>query len=367
MIYGLIEKSPVLLSGRLLPDLFPHLITFVSNKNSIFEGPFMPAQIHHIALFTSGGDSPGMNACIRAVVRTAVSYGVKVTGIMRGFQGMIEDDMIPLDARSVSNIIQRGGTILKSARSNDFMLPEGRSKAAMNLRNRGIDALVAIGGDGTFRGAQVLFEESGIPVIGIPGTIDNDLFGTDFTLGFDTAVNTAVEAIDKIRDTAASHDRLFFIEVMGRDAGYIALWSGISGGAEAILLPEEITDARQLVELLRKGEKAQKASSIVIVCEGDDAGGAAAIAEQVKEIDPNFDTRVTILGHVQRGGSPTASDRILGTRLGVAAVESLLAGKTCEMTGVKNGFIVNTPFKDATKKHPCMDSDFLRIAKIVSI
>jgi 6-phosphofructokinase 1 len=244
----------------------------------------MQVRPQHIAVFTSGGDSPGMNACIRAVVRTSVSQGLQVTGIMRGYQGMIEDDMISLNARSVSNIIQRGGTILKSARSSDFMMPEGRAQAVLNLKKRGIEALVAIGGDGTFRGAQILFEESGIPVIGIPGTIDNDLYGTDFTLGFDTAVNTAVEAIDKIRDTAASHDRLFFVEVMGRDAGYIALWSGISGGAEAILLPEEKTDVKQLVELLRKGEKANKSSSIVIVCEGDDAGGAADIAEEVKKL-----------------------------------------------------------------------------------
>ena len=327
----------------------------------------MKVRPQHIAVFTSGGDSPGMNACIRAVVRAAVYYGIQVTGIMRGYQGMIENDMVTLNARSVSNIIQRGGTILKSARSDDFMHREGRSAAITNLRNRGIDAIVAIGGDGTFRGAQVLFEESGIPVVGVPGTIDNDLFGTDYTLGFDTAVNTAVEAIDKIRDTAASHDRLFFVEVMGRDAGYITLWSGISGGAEAILLPEEKTDVDQLVQLLRKGEKAKKSSSIVIVCEGDDAGGAAIIADAVKKIDPHFDTRVTILGHVQRGGSPTACDRILGTRLGVSAIENLIAGENCVMVGVRNGLIENTPFIEATKKHPCMDSEYLRIAKIVSI
>jgi 6-phosphofructokinase 1 len=327
----------------------------------------MKSEIRHLAVFTSGGDSPGMNACIRASVRAAVGNGIRITGIMRGYQGMIEDDMVPLNARSVSNIIQRGGTILKSARSEEFMHRQGRMRAIENLKKHNIDALIAIGGDGTFRGANILIDECGIRVVGIPGTIDNDLFGTDFTLGFDTAVNTAVEAIDKIRDTAASHDRLFFVEVMGRDAGYIALWSGISGGAESILLPEEKTDVGQLVELLRKGEKSQKSSSIVIVCEGDDAGGAVRIAEEVKKLDPHFDTRVTVLGHVQRGGSPSASDRILGTRLGVSAVEYLMAGKTGVMVGIRNGEIVDTPFTEATKKHPAMDNEFLRIAKIVSI
>ena len=327
----------------------------------------MKDQPQHLAVFTSGGDSPGMNACIRAVVRASVSYGIRVTGIMRGYQGMIENEMVELNARSVSNIIQRGGTILKSARSEDFLTSEGRASAIANLRQIGVDSIVAIGGDGTFRGAQVLYEECGIPVIGVPGTIDNDLYGTDFTLGFDTAVNTAIDAIDKIRDTAASHDRLFFIEVMGRDAGYIALWSGISGGAEAILLPEEKTDLQELIRLLRQGEKAQKTSSIVIVCEGDDAGGAQSIADAIKKMDSHFDTRVTILGHVQRGGSPTASDRILGTRLGVAAVDSLRSGKYGIMVGVRNGQIAETPFTEATKRHPCMDRDYLRIAKIVSI
>ncbi len=323
--------------------------------------------IKHIGVFTSGGDSPGMNASVRAVVRTAVYHEIKVTGIMRGFQGMIENDFVPLHARSVSNIIHRGGTILKSARSADFITPEGRKKAYENIKAAGVEALVAIGGDGTFRGATIFFEEYGIPVIGIPGTIDNDLFGTDYTLGFDTAVNTAVEAIDKIRDTAASHDRLFFVEVMGRDAGYIALWSGISGGAEAILLPEEKTDVKALVDSLMAGKKKEKSSSIVIVCEGDDAGGAMKIAEQVKSLHPDFDTRVTVLGHVQRGGSPSAFDRILGSRLGVAAVEALMRGEHSKMAGVLNNQLSWTEFKNATKQHSPLDPDMLRFSKILAI
>lgn len=325
------------------------------------------AMIKHIGVFTSGGDSPGMNACIRAVVRTAVFHGLRITGIMRGYQGLIENELVVMNARSVSNIIQRGGTILKSARSDEFLTQEGRIKAYANLQKQGIDALVAIGGDGTFRGAMTFTGEFGVPVIGIPGTIDNDLCGTDFTLGFDTAVNTAMEAIDKIRDTAASHDRVFFVEVMGRDAGYIALWSGITGGAEAILLPEEKTDLDQLAEQLRKGEQAQKSSSIVIVSEGDDAGGAHLIAEKIKQKCPGFDTRVTILGHIQRGGSPTANDRFLGTWLGTTAVDDLVAGKSGIMVGVLDNKISRTPFAQATKQHAKMNPEYLRLAKIVSI
>ncbi len=324
-------------------------------------------QLSHIGVFTSGGDSPGMNACLRAVVRTAIFHDIKITGIMRGFQGMIDSDFMELSARSVSNIIHRGGTILKTARSKDFMEKSGRVKAYNNLKAAGIDSLIAIGGDGTFRGASVFFEETGIPSMGIPGTIDNDLNGTDFTLGFDTAVNTAVEAIDKIRDTAASHDRLFFIEVMGRDAGYIALWAGISGGAEAILLPEEKTDIDQLIAVLNKGAKNQKSSSIVIVCEGDDAGGAMQIAEKVTKKAPGFDTRVTVLGHVQRGGSPGAFDRMLASRLGVAATEALIKGNHGKMTGILNNKVVFTDFKEATKTHQAMDPELLRYAKMLTI
>lgn len=323
--------------------------------------------IKHLGVFTSGGDSPGMNACLRAVVRTGVYHGIKVTGIRRGFEGMIEGDFISMDARSVSNIIHRGGTILKSARSAGFKDRVGREKAFANISKLGIDGLVAIGGDGTFRGAAIFYSEFGIPTIGIPGTIDNDLYGTDYTLGFDTAVNTAVEAIDKIRDTAASHDRLFFIEVMGRDSGYIALWAGISGGAEAILLPEEKTDIDKLITLLKKGEEQLKTSSIVIVCESDDAGGAVEIAKLVKAKQPGFDTRVTVLGHVQRGGSPSAFDRILGSRFGVAATEALLKGEYDKMVGMLNNKLTFTDFSKATKEHAPMDPEMLRYAKILSI
>lgn len=322
--------------------------------------------IRHIGVFTSGGDSPGMNACVRAVTRTAVFNQVQITGIMRGFQGMIDNDFMSMNARSVSNIIHRGGTILKSARSEEFKNYNSREKAFRNLEAIGINCLVAIGGDGTFRGATQFSQEFGIPVIGIPGTIDNDLNGTDFTLGFDTAVNTAMEAIDKIRDTAASHDRLFFVEVMGRDSGYIALWSGISGGAESILLPEEKTDIDKLISQLRKGAQNQKSSSIVIVCEGDDAGGAAEIAKKVTDKFPDFDTRVTVLGHVQRGGSPTVFDRMLGSRLGVAAVEALLSGIQGKMVGILNNKINFIDFADATKQHAPMDQELLRYARILA-
>lgn len=327
----------------------------------------MDKSIRHIGVFTSGGDSPGMNACIRAVVRAACFHKKKISGIMRGYQGMIDGEISELNARSVSNIIQRGGTILKSARCEAFRQAEGRKAAFEQLMRAGIDALVAIGGDGTFRGAQYLTDETGIPVIGVPGTIDNDLEGTDFTLGFDTAVNTAVDAIDRIRDTAASHDRLFFVEVMGRDAGYIALWSALAGGAEAVLLPEEKTNVATLTELLRSGGERHKSSSIVIVCEGDDAGGAAEIAAGVRAIYDGFDTRVTVLGHVQRGGSPTVSDRILGSRLGIAAVEALIRGEQGKMAGIVNNRIVFTPFVQATKQHAPMDPELLRFARILSI
>ncbi|MBL0343453.1 MAG: 6-phosphofructokinase [Bacteroidetes bacterium] len=323
--------------------------------------------IKHIGVFTSGGDSPGMNACLRAVVRTAIYHGIQVTGIMKGYQGLIEGDFLPMNARSVSNIIHRGGTILKSARSADFMQKAGRDQAFKMLSNSGIDALVAIGGDGTFRGATIFNSEFGTPFVGIPGTIDNDLYGTDYTLGFDTAVNTAVEAIDKIRDTAASHDRLFFVEVMGRDAGYIALWAGISGGAEAILLPEEKTDIDKLISLLKTGEEQLKTSSIVIVCEGDDAGGALEIAKMVKAKQPGFDTRVTVLGHVQRGGSPSAFDRILGSRLGVAATQELLRGVHGKTAGILNNKITFTDFTKATKQHAPLDPEMLRYSKILAI
>lgn len=320
-----------------------------------------------IAVFTSGGDSPGMNACIRAVVRTAAFNQVEVMGIVRGFDGMIKGDFTPLVSSSVSNIIQRGGTILKSARSEEFRTVEGRKKAAAQLKANGIEGIVAIGGDGTFTGAKILFEEHGIPTIGAPGTIDNDLFGTDYTIGYDTAVNTVVEAVDKIRDTADAHDRLFFVEVMGRDAGFIALRSGVGVGAEAILVPETETYIDQLIDKLQKGWERQKSSSIIIVAEGDELGGANEIAEKVKAKFKQYETKVTILGHVQRGGSPSAADRVLASRLGFAAVNALLEGRKNEMVGVINNKIAFTSFEKAIKHHGKINSELLQLAEILSL
>lgn len=327
----------------------------------------MRKSIEKIAVLTSGGDAPGMNACIRAVVRTAIFYEKKIDGILTGFEGMIQGDFIPMAARTVSNIIHRGGTILKTARSENFKTSEGRKKAFENLQQNNIDAVVAIGGDGTFTGAEIFSNEFKIPFIGIPGTIDNDLFGTDFTLGYDTAVNTAIDAIDKIRDTAASHNRLFFIEVMGRDSGCIALATGIAGGAEYILMPERDTSVSQLVEALDRGARNNKSSSIVIVAEGEHGGGAYKIAEKVKAQYDHYDTRVVVLGHIQRGGNPTVADRLLGSRLGVAAVEALLKGEEGKMVGVINNTIALTPFKDATTLDFQLDKDLMRIAGLLAI
>ncbi len=320
-----------------------------------------------IGVFTSGGDSPGMNACIRAVVRTAIYQGKRIYGIKHGYQGMIEGDIEELSARSVSNIIQRGGTILRSARSKDFMESEGRQKAFVQLQKFGIEGVVAIGGDGTFRGATKFSDEFGVKMIGVPGTIDNDLFGTDNTLGYDTALNTVIDAIDKIRDTADSHNRLFFIEVMGRDAGFIALRSGIASGAEAILIPEEKTDIDSLIATLEQGRINKKSSSIVVVSEGDDAGGAFQIAAQVKEKYDKYDTRVTVLGHIQRGGSPSCADRVLGSILGNAAVIELLKGKTKLMAGQIHRDVVFTPLEQATKHHETINPHLLDLSKILSI
>ncbi len=319
-----------------------------------------------IAVFTSGGDSPGMNACIRAVVRTAIFHNMEIMGIKHGYDGLINNEFIPLDAMSVANIIQRGGTILKTARSKEFLTLEGRKKALENLIKHNIDGIVAIGGDGTFKGALEFSEICNIPFIGCPGTIDNDLMGTDFTIGYDTAINTVVEAVDKIRDTAESHDRLFFVEVMGRDAGLIALRSGIGVGAESILMPETKTDIEDLIKRLESGRKS-KSSKIIIVAEGDEAGGAFTIAEQVKKRLPDYDTRVTILGHIQRGGNPSAMDRVNSSRMGFAAVEALIAGKQGEMVGIVDKKIVYTPFKNAVKHTQCLDKDLLRMLKILSI
>ena len=320
-----------------------------------------------IAVFTSGGDAPGMNACIRSVVRTAVYKGVSVQGIIRGYDGMINGDFIPLTSSSVSNIIQTGGTILKSARSEAFRTAGGRAKAARQIKSHEIDGIVAIGGDGTFTGAKILFEEHQIPVIGVPGTIDNDLYGTDFTIGYDTAINTVVEAVDKIRDTADAHDRLFFIEVMGRDSGFIALRSGIGVGAEAILVPETNTYIDQLIEKLKKGWERQKSSSIIIVAEGNESGGAYKVAEAVKSVFTHYETKVSILGHIQRGGHPSASDRVLASRLGYEAVNALLEGKKNQMVGIKNGKCNYTPLKNAIKHHRNLDAELLELAEILSL
>jgi len=320
-----------------------------------------------IAVYTSGGDAPGMNACIRAVVRGGLHYGVEIFGIIRGYNGMIKGDIIPLNSQSVSNIIQRGGTILKSARSKEFMTPEGRKKAYDQLKSHGIEGLVAIGGNGTFTGAEIFFNEFQIPTVGAPGTIDNDLYGTDYTIGYDTAVNTALDAIDKIRDTADSHDRIFFIEVMGRDSGYIAVQSGISGGAECILIPEERQTIDDIVATLKVGFAKKKSSSIVIVAEGDEEGHAATIAEKIKKtIDVPVDIRVTNLGHIQRGGSPSAFDRILASRLGLGALEGLLSGHNNEMAGIVNDQLVYTAFHDTITKKKEINPDLLRLSGILS-
>ena len=324
------------------------------------------AEIKKIGVFTSGGDAPGMNACIRAVVRTAIYLGKEVVGIQQGYQGMIDKKFIPMDARSVRNIIQMGGTILKTARCMDFRTPEGRAFAYKNLKEEGIDALVAIGGDGTFTGAELLSKEFDIPVICAPGTIDNDLYGSDYTLGYDTATNTVIDAIDKIRDTAASHDRLFFIEVMGRDSGCIALHAGIAGGAEAILLPEKETAIDELIEKLEK-DSHKKTSSIVIIAEGDKNGGAYNVAKRVKE-KFDYDIKVTILGHLQRGGSPSSFDRVLGGRLGYAAVKALVAGENRKMVGLRDNQIKLTELTEAINNHTFkLEEDLLEMAYILSI
>lgn len=323
-------------------------------------------KIKRIAVFTSGGDAPGMNACIRAVVRTAKYYDLEVYGITRGYDGLINGDIVEMDERSVSNIIQKGGTILKSARSMEFKTKEGRAKAYKNLRALKIDGIVAIGGNGTFTGAELFYNEYKIPCIGAPGTIDNDLYGTDFTIGYDTAVNTALDAIDKIRDTADAHDRIFFIEVMGRDTGYIAVRSAIAGGAEMAIMPETKTSEKDIITKLRHGSSQSKASHIIIVAEGDEPGRAQKIADNVKKKLPELDTKVTMLGHIQRGGAPTAADRVLASRLGVGAVEGLLKGKTNVMVGVINRTIAYTPFIDTITKRKPLNKDLVRLIEILN-
>lgn len=327
----------------------------------------MSTSIKRIGVLTSGGDAPGMNAAVRAVVRACIYYDIEVFGIYRGYDGLINDHLEQLYVRSVSNILSRGGTFLHSARSERFRTPGGRAKAFENLRKQELNALIVIGGDGSFTGADIFSREFDVPVMGIPGTIDNDLAGTDLTIGFDTACNTATEAIDKIRDTASSHDRLFFVEVMGRDAGFIAVNAAIGGGAVGMIVPEHHWSLESLIKRLQKGAANQKASNIVVIAEGCHLGSAYAIAEQVKAKLDYFDIRVTVLGHLQRGGSPTTQDRVLAGRLGVAAVEGLLEGKSKVMVGIINNKISYTHIQDAIKTEKRLDSEEFRVAKILSI
>ncbi len=319
-----------------------------------------------IGVLTSGGDAPGMNAAIRAVVRTAVYNKLEVIGIKEGYKGMIEKLFLPLWSEDVSDIIQRGGTILKTARCKEFTTEEGRKKAYDNLKEIGIDGVVVIGGDGTFTGARIFNEEYDIPFVGIPGTIDNDIYGTDYTIGYDTALNTVVEAVDKIRDTATAHNRLFFVEVMGAEAGFIALRSGVATGAEAILIPELSDEESKLDKLLDSGRR-QSASNLVIVAEGDEHGGAYALADKYKKKYPLYDIRITVLGHLQRGGSPSAFDRVTASRLGFAAVEALTDDQKSVMVGIQNNDISLVPFRKAVKLHKDVNRNLLEISEILSM
>ncbi len=326
----------------------------------------MEKKVTKIGVLTSGGDSPGMNACVRAVVRTALYHGLEVYGIMRGYSGMVEDEIIKMESRSVANIIQRGGTILKTSRCKEFFEYEGRKKAYENLKKHNIDGLVIIGGDGSFKGAQLFSNEFDIPCIGLAGTIDKDIAGTDFTIGFDTAVNTAVEAIDKIRDTADAHDRLFVIEVMGRDAGYIALHSGISTGAENILIPECKTVMEEIITQLAEKERRKKLVNLIVVAEGDEFGGANEVAKFIKEKLPHQEVRVCILGHIQRGGSPSCIDRVIASRMGYHAVECLMEGKHNVFVGIINNKMSYIPLDEAVKKKQRISEEWMKIVKILA-
>ena len=326
----------------------------------------MKKKVTKIGVLTSGGDSPGMNACIRAVVRTGIYNDMEVFGILRGYSGMVEDDIIPMQSTSVANIIQRGGTILKTSRCKEFFEYEGRKKAFENLMKRGINGLVIIGGDGSFRGAQIFSNEFDIPCIGLPGTIDKDIAGTDFTIGFDTAVNTAVEAIDKIRDTAEAHDRLFIIEVMGRDAGYIAMHSGIATGAENILIPERKTEIEVIIAQLAEKERRRKLVNLIVVAEGDEYGGGNEVAKIIKERLPLLEIRVCILGHIQRGGSPSCMDRLIASRMGYHAVECLVEGRHNVFVGIVNNRMHYTPLNEAIKKKQRISEEWLNIVKILA-
>lgn len=323
-------------------------------------------KVSRVGVLTSGGDAPGMNAAVRAVVKTCWHHDLEVFGIMRGYSGMVENDIMKFEKRGVSNIIQRGGTILKTARCKEFMTPEGRQQAYDNLEKRGIDGLVIVGGDGSFKGAQIFSNEFDIPCIGLPGTIDKDIAGTDITIGFDTAVNTAVSAIDKIRDTMEAHDRLFVVEVMGRDAGYIAMHSGISTGAEHILIHEKKADLPKLVANLTQKEKTKKHVNLIIVAEGDEYGGAEGISNYLRLSIPSADIRMCILGHIQRGGAPSAMDRMVATRMGYHAVECLLDGTHNVMVGIVNDEMRYTPLDKAVKAKQTINEEWLKIAEVVS-
>lgn len=328
----------------------------------------MVKKIKKIAVLTSGGDSPGMNAAIRAVVRSCVYYRIDCVGVYRGYQGLIEGDFKEMSARSVNNIINKGGTILKSARSEEFRTKEGRKKAYQHIVDHEIDALILIGGDGTFTGGMIFTDEFDVPVIGIPGTIDNDIYGTSSTIGFDTALNTVVEAIDKIRDTASSHNRLFFVEVMGRDVGHIGLNAGIGAGAEEILIPEEDLGLDRLQESLRRSKISGKSSSIVVVAEGDKIGkNVFELKEWVETNMPEYDVRVSVLGHMQRGGSPSCWDRVLASRMGVKAVEAMLEGKNKLMIGINDNKMTYTPLEQAIKGKTPIDKELIRVSDIITI
>lgn len=320
-----------------------------------------------IGVYTSGGDAPGMNACIRAVVRTAIYNGLKVKGIKRGYEGMIADEIVDLDRQSVANIIQRGGTFLKTARSKDFMTPEGRKKAYDNLQKHEIDALVCIGGNGSYTGAKIFYEEFGVPCVGLPGTIDNDLYGTDFTIGYDTAINTALDSIDRIRDTAHSHERVFIVEVMGRNSGFIALDVAIAGGAEGALIPEDQEDWDKVIQHFNRPGRRKKSFSIIIVAEGDEQGGALVLEKKISKLYPDLKVRSTILGHVQRGGSPSARDRILASRLGSESIKALLDGKQSVTVGIVSDEVVHTPFDKAIYGKKSVSSDMIQLAEILAI
>ena len=325
------------------------------------------AKINTIGILTSGGDAPGMNAAIRAVTRSAIFNGLKVYGIYRGYKGLVTDEIMEFKSQNVSNIIQMGGTILKTARCKEFKTAEGRAQAYENMKKHGIDALVVIGGDGSLTGARILAQEYDIPCIGLPGTIDNDLYGTDTTIGYDTALNTILDAVDKIRDTATSHERLFFVEVMGRDAGFLALNGAIAAGAEAAIIPEFSTEVDQLEQFINHGFKKSKSSSIVLVAESELTGGAMHYAERVKNEYPQYDVRVTILGHLQRGGRPTAHDRIIASRMGVASIQALLEGQRNVMIGIENDKIVYVPFAKAIKNDKPIDKELVNVLAELSI